>query len=84
MKASSALNKSSIFRAKINKLIEPINKRLEEILEDDSAHITYQHGDGWCICHDDQKNAAISFFDIDKLLKMNKTDALKQLEKAAI
>lgn len=64
--------------------LAPINKILNEILEDDGAHVLYQMSDGWTICYGDGNNATISNMDINKLLKMNESDAIAYLDKYGI
>lgn len=87
LKASIALKKANKLREKSDELIKPISTALGNILEDDSAHVTFQPGDGWCVCytHDEfTHNALISSSFIDQLLVMNRNELLIALEKLGI
>ena len=84
MKASDALNKARNHQNHIDRLLAPINRRLQKKLKDDSAHIVDQSGDGFCVCYNGSDNACIAFLDIDAALKMPKKELLQLLEAAGI
>lgn len=85
MKAITRIKKATALQDRIDALLDPLSSQLAEILDDETAHITLQAGDGWCVCYgDDSKNAAISFIDIDAALKMSKPELLSYLESAGI
>lgn len=84
MKASDAITKARNHQNRINRLLDPINKRLKKKLEDDFAHIVDQAGDGFCICYKGSDNACIALLDIDEALKMPKEELLKILDSAGI
>lgn len=83
-KASTAIRKASELQNRIEVLLAPINEKLVEVLGDENAHIVYQSGDGWCVCHNDGDNAAIVFLDIDKVLQMDSAECLAALRSAGI
>lgn len=83
MKASTALKKATELREKSDMLLKPITDAFIEILDDDSAHVTYQSGDGWCLCYSDghfSNNALLSSSQVDELIKMDKAALLAALE----
>ena len=86
MKPSTTLiKKARILSNQIRVLLKPINIKLSEILEDESAHVVDQDGDGFCVCYgDDQANSCIAFMDIDKALRMTKDELLKALDGAGV
>lgn len=61
-------------------MLSEINKRLQELLDDESAHV-HRHGGGeWVVCFEGgMANAALSEFNIDDLLKMKPEEALATL-----
>ena len=70
MRASEAMRKARNHKNHIDRLLEPINKRLQKKLNDNGAHIVDQPGNGFCVCYNTTSdNAAIAFFDIDYNIK---------------
>ena len=85
MKAETALKKALQHLIKIEELIEPINSRLADILEDQSAHVLYQAGDGFVVSYrEGLDNAGIDSLDMDSLLKMGKAELLAVLDENSV
>lgn len=85
MKASTALKRVSDHSEKIASLLDPIDKKLIEILDDDCAHVCLQGGDGIVIAYGGGfHNAKIEPSEIDQLLKMSKKKALDFLDRNTI
>ena len=86
MKTSTALHKAFELQKKIDKLLEPHNKRIADLLGDDCAHFAYQASDGFVIAYRGGKdNAAVSFIDIDAIMDMDdKNEILAIIDKAGI
>jgi hypothetical protein len=87
MKASIALKKATKLREQTVELMKPISEALIEILEDDSTHITFQPGDGWCVCYvcdGFSHNALLSSSYVDELLAMKKNELLIALDTLGI
>ena len=86
MKASKAIEKATQLQLEIKGLLDPVSKKLADILDDDCVHITYQPGDGMCVAYRmGFDNAPINFMgDMDKLLKLSKKELLKELDKVGI
>lgn len=88
VKASEAIRKADELNNQICDLLGPVNERLTKLLGGDYPTEVFLQTDGWCILFSDEEsdchNASLSDIDIDKLLKMNKKDALKILQKNSI
>lgn len=59
--------------------LEPLNKKLQKLLEDDAVQIFYQASDGWVVLFRDCYNTPVHFLDMERLLKMTKEEALNYL-----
>jgi len=85
MKTSIALKKARILQDKIDALLQEHNKKLREILDDESAHFCDQPGDGWCIAYrGGNDNAAVHFLVIDSIMEMTGKELLEAIDKAGI
>ena len=86
MKASTAIKKATELEFKVKALLDPVSKKLAEILDDDCVHIVYQEGDGMCVAYrGGMDNSAINFIDdVDELLMLSKEDLLIELDKSGI
>ncbi len=88
MKPSKITSKAIKLQNQVYELLKPLNKKLAEVLDNESAHFVFQMGDGLCICYDDHhglaQNACVSFIDIDELFTSNSQYANFLLEKAGI
>ena len=72
------------YRLKIDFILGPINKRLVELLKQDSAQIFNREGDGWVVLFeldDFPLNAPVGLIDFDALFKMNTEEAIEYLGK---
>ena len=88
MKASEAIRRARKHQNHINRLLAPINKRLEKILNEEGVHIVDQAGDGFCVCYSNTSNnsynASLGFLDIDMALQLKKEDLMQVLLNAHI
>lgn len=64
--------------------LDKINSSLSALLGEYDACVSYQSGDGWCVVFDDDHNAPIALMDLDKLLTMNKKQAIEYLHDHSI
>lgn len=76
------MRKSLKLHEQIDGLLEPISKAFQDILEDDTANVFLQAGDGMCLCYNNGKNCTLS--DIDLLLKMDNLELSDALDKRGI
>ena len=87
METSTALKKAMKLHAQIEGLLKPHDEKLRVLLDDDSAHFCFQPGDSWCIAYrGGLDNAAVAFLSpgIDKVMEMDKTEALEVIDRAGI
>lgn len=77
--------KADEYHHMVEGVLAPLNKALEGLLEDNSAQVFYQT-DGWCIGFDYNygTNTPTGVVDFNKLMKMNKDDAIEYLVDRAI
>lgn len=87
MKLSTAMNKAARHLDAAEKLLEPFNKQLADVLDDYSVHVFRQGGDGFVIAYNGgQDNASFDpqRDDVDSLLKVSKDELLAMLEENSI
>jgi hypothetical protein len=85
MKASERLRIAENLINRANKHMVIVGNKLAKILDDDCVHICDQASDGLVVAYDGgYSNSSISFSNIDKLVKMNKEDLFKELERWSI
>ena len=80
------IGECSILNDAIEIKLERINQKLSDFLDDHSACIFNQSGDGWVILSNSGlgTNTPVSSIDFDKLFKMTRDDAIKYLVNNAI
>lgn len=79
-----AIERAEKHRRLMEAALEPINEKLQALLDEHNAFILYQASDGWCIVFDDCKNAPVFRVDFTALFAMSKQDALEYLNNFSI
>lgn len=77
-KPDKILQKATALQDRLETTLEPLNTLLQDLLEDDSAHLVHQPGDSWVICWGSGNNSL--FESLDALLALPTGEAIAYLE----
>ena len=84
MKVSTIIKRAEGHHDEYVKLLRHINEQLQELLEDDCAHV-FTQTDGLCVAWGEGlNNSCLSAREIEDLLKGSREDALEILESKSI
>lgn len=85
LKASTALKRARFHLEKGYALLAPLSEKVAEILEDESAHVFDQSGDGFVVAYrGGQANSILWHEQVDALLKLPKHELLEALDSHSI